>query len=178
MRGASTPSRRPGPPPCWWTRRSSAVDLLSQVELAGGWRDAWLHEERAPDGRWVRGLTEQLAGGKPDYQPMIDRLGQIRHDRGDDLHPAIQITLDRAITALGNDDPAEARKQLRIASRASGNRGTDDDSRLFAQLAKGVTAASHGKQLGDVAQHVDIDQVWRSVGNLASDAQFMDEDHL
>ena len=29
-----------------------------------------------------------------------------------------------------------------------------------------------------MAQHVDIDQVWRSIGNLASDAQFMDEDHL
>jgi hypothetical protein len=158
------------------------VDLLNQVELAG-WHDAWRHEERGRGGRWVRGegggLTEQLAG-KPDYQPLIDRIGEVRHkidtEGGQD---AISITLDRAITALGNGDHVEARKQLRLAAKVARYRSRDDDVATFNQLAKGVLDASHGKPLGDSAQHVDIDHVWQELGNLASDAQmFGDDDEL
>jgi hypothetical protein len=43
--------------------------ITDQLDLAGNWRDAWMHERRAPDGRWVRGAGgEATIGFDPVHQ--------------------------------------------------------------------------------------------------------------
>lgn len=146
--------------------------LLPQLLELSGWHDAYLHELRGRGGRWVRG--EQVV----DYQPVIDRIGEMRHRFDNDGDYVSSGSLDNAITALDQGDVAEARRQLAFASRRRSYNGYKDDARTLDQISAGVQDASEGKQLGDPAQHVNIDRVWQSIGNLADDASLVGQDDL
>jgi pimeloyl-ACP methyl ester carboxylesterase len=59
------------------------------LELAGGWRDAWLHEARGPHGEWIKGSAGVLQFPQREYKvPPHERLINQRspyHDPAD--HP-------------------------------------------------------------------------------------------
>jgi hypothetical protein len=120
-----------------------AGGILEQVyDLGGGldfsWRDAWLHEARAPDGRWVHG-----AGGTPgidiswgvkpggtfsndpDYRSDLGKIaGSIRSFKGSGKD---QGHLLAAAIALENGSGDTARDQLAQAARTSRRNGASDD---------------------------------------------------
>jgi Alpha/beta hydrolase len=133
--------------------------LADQIELAGGWRDAWLHEERAPDGRWVRGLSEQVAGVKPDSGHVdIDQVWQSLGNLASDAHQLgaddIGYMITDAQNSLHGGTPsayAEAARTLDQAQRlASGAQldalavGIGRQARLVRKADPGDSAASPG----------------------------------
>lgn len=58
--------------------------ITSQLNLAGGWHDAWRHERRAPDGRWIKGAVTGDRGESEPYwikhRPPDTGTGAPAHD--------------------------------------------------------------------------------------------------
>ena len=112
-----------------------------QIELSGGWRNAWRHEVRAPDGRWVHGAGAALEA--PAHQGIVNRLSKLPGARyAEDRH------LGNAIKALRDGDDQKAADSLSSAfeyayriTHESTNKSVVDDARVRVAAYKDAIAA-------------------------------------
>lgn len=134
------------------------MTISEQIELAGGWRDAWRTELRGPHGEWVRGtgITGQLTEGvRQNSNPIA--LSQIaarvdaesRAAKHTDVSQALDRVGDTLHEAKGSwpddkPDLNQAWKELRLASRLAHSHGDHADADRYDALASAIVAAREG----------------------------------
>lgn len=79
--------------------RQAVLGLANtQLDLAGGWRDAWRHEMRGPDGRWISGggMIDLYHHTTPENADQIRRTGRFTSpERDEHGRPLAFFTTER-----------------------------------------------------------------------------------
>lgn len=123
------------------------MTISQQLDLAGGWRDAWRHERRGPHGEWVKGdaVPSELSPDPLWHGGTDPRLARADVSRAIILQwnasnvPAAKEALNRASASWEADDHAETIRQLLIASRETTKSG-DKNSGLRANTYRLMAA--------------------------------------
>lgn len=125
-----------------------ALGIGAQLELAGGWRDAWLHEMRAPDGRWVHGaegIASQVSSEISD-EHILDKVRLWQTGTKD---PQEKTHLAQAVAAMFGGDRHDAANYIRGAAEDADRQGLTARAYSMRQFANQIdknTAASQARE--------------------------------